>query len=61
MRLRLCTDSYASANPSRIALPPQMDKLALEDEDAYLNSQWANPKALKSAFTGVGDVSWKPR
>jgi len=39
----------------------EMDKLALEDEDAYLNSKWADPKALKQAFSGVGDISWKPR
>jgi len=39
----------------------EMKKLALEDEDSYMNSAWANPKALKNAFTGVGDVSWKAR
>ncbi|KAL1515794.1 hypothetical protein AB1Y20_002410 [Prymnesium parvum] len=39
----------------------EMEKLSLEDEDNYMHSQWANPKALKNAFTGVGDVSWKAR
>jgi len=37
----------------------EMEKLSLEDEDAYMHSTWANPKALKNTFTGVGDVSWK--
>jgi hypothetical protein len=37
----------------------EQEKMALEDEDAYMNSAWANPKALKQAFTGVGSVSWK--
>ena len=35
------------------------EKMALEDEDAYLHSAWANPKSLKNTFTGVGEVSWK--
>jgi len=35
------------------------EKMALEDEDAYLHSAWANPKSLKNTFTGVGDISWK--
>jgi len=31
-----------------------------EDDDDYLNSSWANPKAYKNAFTGVrGGVKWK--
>jgi len=37
----------------------EMQKMELEDEDAYLHSSWANPKALKSAFSGVGEVIWK--
>lgn len=37
----------------------EMEKLEAEDEDAYLNSKWANPKGLKNAFTGVGEVTWK--
>lgn len=39
----------------------EQQKMALEDEDAYMHSAWANPKALKNSFTGVGDISWKPR
>jgi len=37
----------------------EAEKLAAEDEDAYMHSTWANPKSLKNAFTGVGDVTWK--
>lgn len=36
----------------------QLKKLEENDEDDYLNSSWANPKALKSHFTGVGNVKW---
>lgn len=36
--------------------PGQAEKMALEDEDAYLHSPWANPKALKNAFSGIGDI-----
>ncbi|KAI9101029.1 hypothetical protein DFS34DRAFT_452006 [Phlyctochytrium arcticum] len=36
-------------------------KLAANDEDDYLHSSWANPKSLKSAFSGTGDVSWRPK
>jgi len=37
----------------------EFNRMALEDEDSYQNSSWANPKALKNAFTGVGDISWR--
>lgn len=33
--------------------------LAENDEDSYLNSSWANPKALKSELLGTSSVSWK--
>lgn len=35
-------------------------KLMENDDDDYVQSSWANPKALKSNFTGVGNVSWRP-
>ncbi|EPZ34652.1 hypothetical protein ROZALSC1DRAFT_27041 [Rozella allomycis CSF55] len=34
-------------------------KLADNDEDDYLNSSWANPKALKNHFQGISNVSWR--
>merc|ERR1711988_1400440 len=37
----------------------EAEKLALEDEDSYMNSPWANPKSLKNSFTGVGEVTWR--
>ena len=33
-----------------------LQKLAENDEDDYTNSVWANPKALKHHFSGVGSV-----
>jgi len=38
----------------------ETEKMEMEDEDAYMHSTWANPKALKQAFSGVGDVAWRP-
>lgn len=35
--------------------------LEANNEDDYANSAWANPKSLKNSFTGIGDVSWRPR
>ncbi|DBA86948.1 hypothetical protein WJX79_007151 [Trebouxia sp. C0005] len=34
----------------------EQKKLAENDEDDYTNSAWANPKALKHHFSGVGSV-----
>ena len=34
----------------------EAEMMALESEDSYLHSPWANPKALKNAFTGIGEV-----
>ena len=33
-----------------------LQKLAENDDDDYTNSAWANPKALKHHFSGVGSV-----
>jgi len=37
----------------------EMAKMALEDEDAYMHSTWANPKGLKNAMSGMGDIKFK--
>jgi len=37
----------------------EAEKLDAEDDDAYMHSAWANPKSLKNAFSGVGEVSWR--
>lgn len=33
-------------------------KLAENDDDDYVNSEWANPRSLKSNFNGVNNVRW---
>lgn len=37
----------------------EAEALAAEEDDSYLNSRWADPKGLKHAFTGIGDVQWR--
>lgn len=34
----------------------EAEQMALEDEDAYMNSSWANPKGLKNHMIGIGDI-----
>jgi hypothetical protein len=38
----------------------EQKKLLENDDDDYLNSSWADPKSLKKAFTGTGDVKFRP-
>lgn len=35
-------------------------KLEEDDEDAYLNSEWANTSSFKKNTMGLGDIKWKP-
>lgn len=37
----------------------QLRKLALDEDDSYLNSQWADGRALKNKFNGLENVTWK--
>ncbi|KAG4097959.1 hypothetical protein H8356DRAFT_1308595 [Neocallimastix lanati (nom. inval.)] len=37
----------------------ELKKLEENDDDDYLASEWANPRALKSAFSGIKEVSWR--
>lgn len=36
-------------------------KLLEDDYDSYLDSEWANPKAMKSSLVGGGrPITWRP-
>lgn len=37
----------------------EQKQLEEDNEDVYLNSAWANPKALKAQLHGHGDVKWR--
>lgn len=37
-----------------------LKKLETDEDDSYLNSDWADPQALKRQFHGVGNVKWRP-
>lgn len=39
----------------------ELKKLDQNDDDDYLNSQWADNNNLKRAFQGIGDIQWHPR
>jgi hypothetical protein len=39
----------------------ELKKLEENEDDNYLTSQWADPKSLKRAFTGMRDVKWNPK
>lgn len=40
----------------------EMKKLEEDNDDQYLNSQWANPKNLKNALTsGEREIHWKAK
>ncbi|EDO33865.1 predicted protein [Nematostella vectensis] len=38
----------------------EMKKLENAEEDAYLNSAWADPNSLKRQFHGLGNFKWRP-
>ncbi|CAG9767001.1 unnamed protein product [Ceutorhynchus assimilis] len=38
----------------------ELKKLAEDEDDAYLNSKWADGGSLKKSFHGLDNISWKP-
>ena len=38
-----------------------LQKLEADEEDSYLNTEWADPQALKRQFTGMTNISWRPK
>eukprot|EP01135_Chromosphaera_perkinsii_P010072 Nk52_evm8s2010 gene=Nk52_evmTU8s2010 len=39
----------------------QQKKLQEDEDQSYMNAEWANTNALKNRFNGVGNISWRPR
>lgn len=37
----------------------ELKKLDADDDDSYLNSQWADSGNLKRAFHGLNNISWR--
>ena len=38
-----------------------VQKLETDNEDSFLNAEWADPHGLKRQFTGTGNISWRPK
>jgi len=39
----------------------QAKKLEADEDDEYLNSEWADSESLKRSFQGLSNISWKPK
>lgn len=39
----------------------ELKKLEADSEDGYLNTEWADPQSLKKTFSGLSNISWKPK
>lgn len=38
----------------------ELKQLAADDDDSYLNSEWADGSNMKKAFHGLSNISWRP-
>ncbi|KAL3266167.1 hypothetical protein HHI36_010351 [Cryptolaemus montrouzieri] len=38
----------------------ELKKLKADDDDSYLNSEWADSSNMKRSFHGLNNISWKP-
>lgn len=39
----------------------ELKKLERDDEDSYLNSEWADNAILKKSCQGLNNISWRPK
>jgi sulfur carrier protein ThiS len=39
---------------------PAEKMIVIENEDSYLNSQWADPKSMEKQLYLKGEITWKP-
>lgn len=38
----------------------ELKKLHADDDDSYLNSEWADSSNMKRSFHGLTNISWRP-
>lgn len=38
----------------------ELKKLEANDDDSYLDSEWADSSNLKRSFHGISNISWRP-
>lgn len=38
----------------------ELKRIEKDDDDSYLDSEWANPNGLKNTFQGIDNIDWKP-
>lgn len=46
---------------NRFSLLFPQQKLEENDDDSFLDSEWADSHALKRHFHGVKDIKWRPK
>lgn len=39
----------------------QAKNLAEDDDDSFLQAQWADPRGLKKSLIGTNKIDWKPK
>jgi len=39
----------------------ELKKLEENEDNSYMDSEWADQNALKRSFQGLNDIKWKPR
>jgi hypothetical protein len=38
----------------------EFKRIEKDDDDCYLDQEWANPRGLSQQFQGIGDIDWRP-
>lgn len=37
----------------------ELKRIEKDDDDSYLDSEWANPNGIKNTFQGIDNIDWK--
>jgi hypothetical protein len=39
----------------------ELKRISKDDDDSYLDQEWANPRGLANTFQGITSIDWKPQ